>query len=444
MSLLGRMRPDTIAARLAFLIGAGVLLALGASVAVLWVGVLSPDYSMPYPRMVARIATVVHMLDRAPAHVRERLLTADSQGDSPLRLRLVAGEAGQAVGQPHWTSRRLAEDLRKSARRRGLVVVPAPASTRAQPAIRVELRDGSWVEIAADRGAFGGAWLVRFLLALLVLAGGVVLVAWWVARRATAPLAAFAGAATRLGLDVHAPPIAMEGPREIREASAAFNAMQARIQRFVDDRTRTLAAISHDLRTALTRLHLRTEYIADAHQRARAESDLDEMERMLEATLSYARDDVTREPRTPLDLARLLQTLVDDLADAGQPVEYEGPERHSMQGRPAALRRAFANLIDNAIRYGSSARVRLVPVGDDVIVEVIDRGPGIAPEFREEVFRPFYRLEGSRSRDTGGSGLGLSLARGVARAHGGDIELGDGEDGALVARVRLPGGGEGG
>jgi signal transduction histidine kinase len=255
----------------------------------------------------------------------------------------------------------------------------------------------------------------------------------------TRPLRRFAEAADRLGVDVGAPPLPVTGAREIRKASRAFNRMQERLRRFVDDRTLMLAAISHDLRTALTRLKLRAEFIPDEEQRDKAVADLDEMQAMLEATLSFARDDAEREPRTKVDLAALLRSLCDDLADSGQPVRYEGPDRLAVECRPAALKRVFANLIDNAVRYGGEALVSLGGAGDGVEVTIADRGPGIPEEMREQVFAPFFRLETSRSRETGGSGLGLAVARTIVHGHGGDITLEDRPGGGLQVRVSLPG-----
>ncbi len=305
-------------------------------------------------------------------------------------------------------------------------------------AVSVGLADGGWLlatvasEPALPRGGRGTLhWMLMTLTSLTLLG----LLA---ARRLTRPLRRFAAAADRLGVDVHAPPLPESGSRELRRAVRAFNRMQQRLRRLVDDRTRTLAAISHDLRTALTRLKLRAEYIGDDEQRDKAQADLDEMAAMLGATLAFARDEALDEERTRVDLAALLASLCDDLADAGQPVSWAGPPRCVFAGRPRALRRAFANLIDNAVRYGGGAEVTLSEGADRVEVTVADRGPGIPEEERERVFAPFYRLEPSRSRETGGSGLGLALARSAAHHHGGGIVLEERPGGGLLVRVELP------
>ena len=290
---------------------------------------------------------------------------------------------------------------------------------------------------ARPEPAEGDPWVRGWLwgaLAFLVLT-----VAFLLVRRTAAPVGQFALAADRFGMDVNAPPLPENGSPEVRRAVRAFNRMQERLRRYVDDRTMMMAAISHDLRTALTRMRLRAEFIDDDEQRSKAVNDLDELQQMLEATLAFSRDEAVQEARTRLDLAALLQSLCADHADAGQNARYQGPDRAHFDGRPIALRRAFANLIENALRYGNEAQVTLSPEGGGYVVLIEDRGPGIPTELRERVFAPFYRVESSRSRETGGMGLGLAVARSVARGHGGDITFEDREGGGLVTRVALPG-----
>lgn len=274
-------------------------------------------------------------------------------------------------------------------------------------------------------------WLVLTMLL-------VVLASIWAAHHMARPLRRIAGAADRLGLDGTAEPLPEHGPRELRNATRAFNRMQARIRRLVDDRTLMLAAVSHDLRTVLTRLRLRAEFIEDAEQQAKAIADLDEMQAMLDATLTFARDDAADEHVVRLDLAALLRSLVDDLADAGRQAAYDGPDHCAFTGRLVALRRAFANLIENALRYGERADVALETDGAGITVTVADRGPGVPPELRERVFDPFFRVEGSRNRDTGGAGLGLAVVRAIINRHGGTIALDDRPGGGLIVRVTLP------
>jgi signal transduction histidine kinase len=257
-------------------------------------------------------------------------------------------------------------------------------------------------------------------------------------RRATQPFATFASAAERLGVDVNAPPLSESGPREVRRAAHAFNVMQGRIRRFVHDRTQMLAAISHDLKTPITRLRLRAEFVEDDDQRARMLADLAEMEQMIAATLAFARDDAASEPRLRLDLAAMVQGMVEDFQDLGAPCAYDGPEALVISGRPVALKRAIANLIDNAVKYGGVARVGLTEQGATVRLTIDDDGPGIPEEAFERVFAPFVRLETSRSRATGGTGLGLAVARAAALAHGGAITLANRPEGGLRVTFTLP------
>ena len=317
--------------------------------------------------------------------------------------------------------------------------LPDLLPSRRKIAISVGQRDGSWLvfTVAADTTSL--RWGIHMAFWIALAGGFILLFAVWAGHRVTRPLARFAEAADRLGVDVRAPPLPEAGSRELRKAASAFNRMQERLRRLVDDRTLMLAAISHDLRTALTRLKLRTEFIADGEQREKANADLDEMRAMLESTLAFARDDTADEPRTRVDLAALLGSLCDDLADTGHAAAYQGPGRLTYACRPMALRRAFTNLIANAATYGEEATVTPAEDGGAVEVIVADRGPGIPEAMREKVFAPFFRLEGSRSRETGGTGLGMAVARAIIRRHGGDITLEDRPGGGLVARVRLPG-----
>ena len=304
--------------------------------------------------------------------------------------------------------------------------------------IGIKLTDGNWLAFRMPLRPPRPLPEFQMIAVIVVSALVILLFAIWAAYRVTRPLARFAEAADRLGVDLRAPPLPEHGSRELRKAAGAFNRMQDRLRRLIDDRTMMLAAISHDLRTVLTRLTLRAEFIEDPQQREKAVADIDEMRSMLDASLSFARDDTAEEARTSVDLSSLLQSLCDDLADAGNAVHYEGPARLPYWSQPVALRRVFANLIGNALKYGVEATVTAAPLDGGVVVEIADRGPGIPTDKREQVFAPFYRLEGSRSRETGGTGLGLSVARGIVRRHGGDITLHDRKDGGLVVRVTLP------
>lgn len=304
--------------------------------------------------------------------------------------------------------------------------------------VSYHLDDGRWLNFMTIAPPFDSIWRSRFFLAFFVMAVVVTVLSVWAVRRSTAPLALFAWAAERLGRDVNAPDLPESGPREVHRAAKAFNEMQRRLRRLINDRTRMLAAISHDLRTPITRLRLRAEFVDNAEQRGKMLNDLEQMEAMIEATLAFAREDSTDEPRRALDLAVLVQSVCDDAADVGRDVVYAGAARASYSGRPLALKRVFANLIDNAVKYGGRARVALEAAPERFVVAVEDDGPGIPDSEIERVFEPFYRVEVSRSRETGGTGLGLAVVRSIVRGHGGDITLTNRTEGGLRATVTLP------
>jgi signal transduction histidine kinase len=284
-----------------------------------------------------------------------------------------------------------------------------------------------------------GAWSPGTLASTLIMAVAILAFAWWASGWITAPLSDFARASERLGMDVNAPPLSENGPEEVRAAARAFNQMQTRIRTFVEDRLRMLAAISHDLRGPITRLRLRTEQMAlDADVQRKMLGDLDEMAEMVASSLAFARDEASSEASQPVDLAALLTTLCDDATDAGHPVDFVREGRLVYRGRPLALKRLFANLIDNSVRYGGRAMIHLSAGPQKVEVAIDDEGPGIPQDQTENVFKPFFRLEQSRSKRTGGIGLGLATARTIARAHGGDIVLENRPQGGLRAKVTLP------
>ncbi|MGE5477724.1 MAG: ATP-binding protein [Bacteroidales bacterium] len=303
------------------------------------------------------------------------------------------------------------------------------------PALRISVRlaDDTWLNVLAPLDKGDPVWPPRVLGLLLVSLTTVTIAALWAVRRAARPFAAFAAAAERLGTDVTTPPMPEKGPREIRATAHAFNVMQGRIRRYVEDRTQMLAAISHDLRTPITRMRLRAEFVEDDEERAKMLADLEEMEHMIAATLAFARDDATREQRRPVDVAAMVQGLAEDVG-----VSYAGPDSLVMPAGPMALKRMFANLLDNARKYGGSATATLAVQDGNVVVTIDDDGPGIPEADFERVFAPFVRLEASRNRETGGTGLGLSVARAAARAHGGDITLANRPQGGLRVQLVLP------
>jgi signal transduction histidine kinase len=295
------------------------------------------------------------------------------------------------------------------------------------------------VEMPPPRPWHSETFLFAFALMTLTAAG----LTLWAVRRLTRPVRDLAAAAERLGRDVNAPPLPEGGPAEVATAARAFNTMAERIRRFVGDRTQMVAAIGHDLKTPITRLKLRAELLDDDEQRRKILADLEEMEAMIGATLAFARDDAAAEPSVMVDLAALCRTVLDEAADASPDlaaaVTYDGPEHLTVRARPVALKRALANLVGNALAYGAAARLTLAPATKGQLrILIEDDGPGVPEAELDGVFQPFRRLEASRNRETGGTGLGLTIARNILRAHGGDVVLRNRPAGGLVAVVNLP------
>ena len=438
-----RLWPEGIAGRLSLLLLGG-LAVFGLVGGLLYLDERRDRVEENFARALSvRVVAIVELLEGASAADRERIRAALT--DRRVRIRLLPERPQeiewQAPERFDENAARLLEALhpRPVLMRLGDV---APDGARARPRLLVAigLEPGAWAEFAVrtPRWPRARTFLWLGLSALLV-----VLALVWGAHRMTRPLRQIAEAADRLGLDAGPPPLPEHGPRELRKATRAFNRMTARIRHLVDDRTLLLAAVSHDLRTMLTRLRLRAEFIEDGEQRGKAAADLDEMQAMLDATLAFARDEAADDHPVPVDLASLLRELSADLADAGRAASFDGPESLTLPGRPVALRRLFENLIDNALRYGEEASLTLRQGNGRAEALVDDRGPGIPEALRERVFDPFFRLEASRSRDTGGSGLGLAVVRAIVQRHDGAIRLEDRPGGGLRVRVTLalePGG----
>ena len=304
--------------------------------------------------------------------------------------------------------------------------------------VTVRFADGDAVTYRVMRMP-GGAPLPRRLstnLALLVLL--LVIVLYLTARSITRPLSDLARAADSLGREAHpAPQLAERGARELRDAARAFNTMQDRLHRYLDSRTRVLAAMSHDLKTPLTRLRLQVEALDNPPMQERIGRELDEMESMVREALALFRGLDDGEPAAPVDVNALLEKIREEFRDLGGTVTITGQALRPLVGKPQALKRCLTNLIANAVKFGTRAEV-LIADGADLVIRVRDHGPGIPEEELERVFEPFYRLESSRNRDSGGTGLGLTIARDLAQAHGGSLLLANLAGGGLEATLRLP------
>jgi signal transduction histidine kinase len=303
--------------------------------------------------------------------------------------------------------------------------------------LAVQQNNGRWTVIEPKPALRFDSWQQRILLILGLSVICVAPLAWLFARRLSGPISAFAGAAERLGRDPRAAPLALTGSAEVIAASNAFNMMQERLRRYVEDRTAMIGAVAHDLRTPLTRLRFRIEAVPD-DVRGKLASDIDQMEAMIAATMAFVRDTTRPAERTKLELASLLESVIDEAAETGGQAVVERGEKIIIDGDPVALRRLLNNLVENGLKYGGAVQGRVHVEGRLAVIEIDDNGPGIVPAELDRVFEPFFRSEPSRNRETGGIGLGLAVVRSVARAHGGDVTLHNRLKGGLRARVELP------
>lgn len=436
-----RLFPDTLAGRTI------VILVIGLGIFHLWsiwIYRIGTDNLLGAPREpgpAERLVSATRALEALPPDERER--TAPSFGGADLevhwtRTSLVTAHhraESEPMARLRQQLQRLAPEIGGDRLRFGFA--DGTARHRHLLLAAVQLTDGSWATFGFDAFAPAAASEHDVLGSLTAMAVGILIVSVLLVRSLTAPLRDLAVAADRIGTDISTPEVAETGPREIRHVAKAFNSMQGRIRRLIEDRTQTLAAVSHDLKTPITRLRLRAEFIRESDTRRMIDADLDEMERMIDSTLAFLRGSSDEASRT-VDIGSILRTICDEAADAGHDVVLSGDERTALSCKPLAIKRAFSNLIDNAVKYGGLARVSLTDGPRDAVVTIEDEGPGIPAGEQERVFDPFYRIEGSRSRETGGTGLGLTLARTVVRAHGGDIALHNRAGGGLRVIVSLP------
>ena len=325
--------------------------------------------------------------------------------------------------------------------------VPVPRASRTAPfevgyrtrsITLVQLADGNWLRMDYLRPLQLAGWPYPLLADIAVLLIAIILLSLIAVRWVTRPLSSLSHAASELGRDIRRPPLPETGPTEVRHAARAFNDMQTKLVRYIEDRTRLLTAISHDLKTPITRLRLRAELLEDEKLKVKFIHDLHDMEHMTNATLDFLRGlDVTEAPQ-PLDLTALLESVQSDAEETGQTVTLSGRVHGAFAGRPQALRRCVENLVSNAVRYGQRAEISVQDDGHSVTIRVRDAGPGIPKEQLEKVFEPYYRLDDSRSREHGGNGLGLGIARNIAALHGGSLTLHNHSEGGLEVVLKLP------
>jgi two-component system osmolarity sensor histidine kinase EnvZ len=435
-------RGDTLRRHIALTIVAAMLASLALNALFVQVAGIWARPPIERTGLLEQIAATSRVIEAAPANLRPQLAAA----------------ASSAMLQVSWQAQRADFDLPNDGLRLPASRVPVlqqllgndrkievfspgdwpNGSPQAHYAAVVQLVDGSWLSFIPPERSWGLEFGVRIAIVIALGLIATLLVAWVATRQLANPLQRFTRAARRFGTDLRAPPIKLEGPDEIRQAIIAFNTMQAQIQHFIAERTHMLASISHDLRAPLTRMRLRSEFMEDLDHQGKLIRDVEEMQSMINAALAFFREDTHREQTTAFDLSELLQTIVDDYRDQQINVDFDGPAHLVYEGRPLGIKRVIVNLLENALKYAQRPVIALTRDEYSICIEVSDEGPGIPEAALEQVFDPFFRLEASRNRDTGGVGLGLSTARAIAREQGGELTLSNRHAGGLLARVELP------
>lgn len=399
-----------------------------------------PDRPEPSDRWHTQLAAAAQLLGHASASERPRL-QADIIRAFP---QLAIGDFTSDAGGLTETDPPSLHALRRLGAGYHVYSLPREAGSKPNDGeirrVAIRLPDGGMfaANLMPDqhmRPFWGGPWMMTVLFAVI----SVTLLGLWAAWALTAPLSSFVKAAETFSLNGAAAPLPERGPEEIRSLAKALNRMRERITALIDDRTKMLAAISHDLRTPITRMRLRAEFIEDETHRHRMLRDLDQMRSMLESVLSFLRNDRKLEEMTLVDIASTLHLVTDQFADMGHKVSYEGPQHAMATARPADLHRSITNLVDNAVRFGGEVAVRLDVKPDRLVIDIEDDGPGISDAHKASVLEPFVRGDQARNMDEAeGFGLGLSIANAIVLAHGGTLSLHDRKPHGLVVRIELP------
>lgn len=460
-----RLWPRSLFGRTLLVLAGGLLLAQTATQTVNFLDRGGAVYRLSSLQMAARIAQTARVLNRLPADARAQVIEVAGSPDmrvslasQPIRVaagsyqddpyeRVFAATVQRALDRPWPVSVQIAQ----LSRTRDEAPVDASALDEwlaqhlgfllpgnASVLVQIDLQDGSTAVFFARLPQERVRRLEAMLPRLLLWIGIIFVLTAVVVRMMTRPLDRLADAADALGRDPERPPLTVEGSTEVRGAIEAFNHMQSEIRAYVLERTRMLGAISHDLKTPITRMRLRAEMLPDGAVRDKFVRDLEDMEAMVGSTLELFRA-LDKEPqRHPVDVTALIESIVDDFRESGHEVPVAGAPHGNYHGHPEALRRCLTNLVENALRYGTRAEIAIDDDAGRLRILVRDHGPGIPPEELERVFEPFFRLEESRNRESGGSGLGLSIARNIARWHGGEVILSNAPGGGLLAELRLP------
>lgn len=438
------LMPDTITSRIIAVLLVGLVVFHVVSICAYQSGLDSEVTLINDRRVAERLLSIKQTLAGLPPGQREP--TAHALSGGPLEVHWSSVPLTVDSGHEPEKSIGLRQRLLGLAPELGSggLVIGVPSPSVGRPAdshlllLSMQLADRSWANFSLTRlsGTHGSTWSI--VLSTTVMAAGVLLLCIVVLRSVTRPLRQCAAAAQRLFVEPDPVRIDVAGPRETRDLAAAFNGLQARVKRLLDDRTLMLAAISHDLKTPLARTQLRIEEVENVDLRRQIDADLCEMLVMIDSTLEFLKSGQSAESFHDVELKAILQTICDDMADLGNEISLATSGDLVLRGRRLALKRALSNLIANAVKYGQAVAVVAEACESGVVIIIDDNGPGIPVEEREAVFQPFYRLEASRNRTTGGTGLGLTVARTILQSHGGTIVLEDAPSGGLRARVNLP------
>jgi signal transduction histidine kinase len=403
--------------------------------------------------VLARVASVIELLDRTPDTLYEHVLNASDMEHLSLAiegapLHGTGTDAESALHHDEMQSliERPPEQIVLSVNKLGWLeflrhwagIAEAPEEKQPWLTAAIFLKDNRWLHVEADPPLNLPSAAVLFVpIATMLTVFGAML--FFLIRYINRPIQNLARAAEAFGRGDADQPVPVSGPAEIREAIGAFNAMRERLSRFVLDRTKMLAAVGHDLRTPITTMRLRAEFIEDDEIRIRMLASLDEIQQMAEAALSFAREEAITEPVQTVDLDALVQTVCADQVDIDRDVDYTEIGQMPYRCRPNSLKRAVRNIVENAVIHGKRARVTLNGPGHEAWITVEDEGPGIPEDYMQQIFRPFVRMDAARGEETGGIGLGLAIARSIVRGHGGDIAVENRKEGGLRATIKLPG-----
>jgi signal transduction histidine kinase len=426
--------PNRISGQIAVLLIASLI----ASHVVLIVSFIYYRHDGPYQHFPDRLTTLMELISASPVNRREGLVASINRAFPRFELELVPNLPTAAPPtSSDYTVEVFADRMGPNYRVIALASGPSPPSAAGER-VAVGLQDGQFV-FARLAPLPPLPWFGPMTITLIGLLISMPLLGVWAALALTGPLRRFASAAENFDPNGEITPVPERGPQEVRIAARALNQMRERIKGLIDDRTRMLAAVSHDLRTPITRLRLQCEFIDDESTRAKLLGELAHMESMVESVLHFLRNSRTGRQAVRLDLATSLQTICDQFADTGREVGYHGPDHAVIRAHPEDLHRALTNLIDNAVRHGGNADVKLTLTKPTVTIAIEDDGPGIPDAHKQAMFEPFVRGDTARGmNDKTGFGLGLSIARAVIEAHRGSLELLDREPHGLVAQVILP------